>query len=148
MPVTDDQVAALRAQLAGDLAEHKRLLAQLDRAKAASGYSALIAAAFFEAADRRFVENGKIADDAEVIQFVGSVRARTEAATEEIDPRIAERLIGVALGKGSLADVDNETVIRTQLYLLAALVADAQLNASDLDAFMAEVRSVAEEWTG
>ena len=39
MPVTDQQAAALRAQLAGDLAGHKRLLADLG-ARATAGVTA------------------------------------------------------------------------------------------------------------
>jgi hypothetical protein len=76
MPVTDHQVATLRALLAGDPGEHARLHAQLDRDADRAGYSALIAAACFEAADRRFAASHTRADIAE---FVASARATTRA---------------------------------------------------------------------
>jgi hypothetical protein len=41
MTATDDRVAALRAQLAGDYDEHRRLLAGLDARGAMAGYAAL-----------------------------------------------------------------------------------------------------------
>jgi hypothetical protein len=147
MAVTEDQVAALRAQLAGNFDEHKRLLEQLDPVAAQTGYTALIAAAFFEAVDRRFAENGAAAGDADVIEFVGSLRSRADDAAEKIDPSIAERLIHHSLGRGSISDIDDKTVVRTQMLVLAGLIADAQLSDAELDEFMAEVRTVAEEWT-
>jgi hypothetical protein len=52
MAVTDLQVATLRAQLAGDLEEHKRLLAQFDENADGRPYATLTNAAFVEAADR------------------------------------------------------------------------------------------------
>lgn len=145
MAVTDDQVAALRLYLRGDLDEYQRLVERLDRDAAKTGYSALLAAAFFEAVDRRFAENH---DDAEVVEFVGAVRSRSERLAEQIDPKVAERMIWHSLGKGSIADLNDEAVIGTQFTLLAALVVDAQLNDSQLDAFLAESRTVADEWTG
>jgi hypothetical protein len=62
MAVTDRQVATLRAQLAGDLDEHKRLLAHFDEKSDALAYVTLTNAAFFEAVDRRF-NSGTTADD-------------------------------------------------------------------------------------
>lgn len=148
MPVTEDQVAALRAQLAGDIDEHEQLFAQLDPTAARTGYTALIAAAFFEAVDRRFAKGSTIADDADIVEFVGSVRARSEDAAKKIDTRAAERLILHSLGKGSIDDLDDATVIHTQMLLLAGLVADEQFDNAGLDRFMVEVRTVAEEWAG
>lgn len=137
MPVTDDQVATLRAYLEGDFESHKRLHGQLDPVAARTGYTALIAAAFFEAVDRRFAKNGA---DADVVEFVGSVRSRSERLANELDPGIAERLIRHSLGEGSISDVDDDTVVRTQIVLLAGLIADEQLDNAGLDEFMATAR--------
>jgi len=49
MTATDDQAAALRAQLAGDHEEHRRLLAGLNSRGALAGYTAVVTAAFIEA---------------------------------------------------------------------------------------------------
>jgi hypothetical protein len=110
MAVTADQVAALRAFLKGDFGEYERLVDQLDTDAARTGYSALLAAAFFEAVDRRFAANGSTAD---VVIYVANVRAKSERLAK-IDPRIAERLVLHSLGEGSIADLDNETVISNQ----------------------------------
>src|SRR5690606_17276503 len=93
MTVTDKQVAALHAQLAGRGEEHKRLFDELDADEVGHGYSALVAAAVFEAIERRFVKNGKVADDAEVIQFIAELRSKNADVAEKLDPVIAERLI-------------------------------------------------------
>lgn len=143
MAVTDEQVAALRSYLKGDLDQYRRLADALDRTAAQTGYSALLAAAFFEAVDRRFAENGTKAD---VVEFVGAVRARSERLADQIDPDVAERLILHSLGEGSIADIDDETVIGTQFTLLAALIVDANLGDSGLDEFLAEARALADEW--
>lgn len=148
MSVTDDQVAALRAQLAGDFDEHRRLLAQLDKGSASSGYTALIVTAFIEAVEDRFVKAGQVADDADIVEFVGSLRARSETIAREVDPRTAERLILYALGKGSVAGIPKEERIRAQMYILAILVAEANFNEAQLDAFIGKVRTGAEELTG
>ncbi|RFS82487.1 hypothetical protein D0T12_27200 [Actinomadura spongiicola] len=148
MAVTDEQVAALHAQLAGRAEEHKRLLQQLDRAKANEGYSALVAAAFFEAAERRFIRAGEVADKAEVIDFVGSIRARAEENVDLIDPEIAERMILHVIGQTSNEEVrsfDAEVAFKHQIILMAALVGEAQFSDEELDAFIVKVRADAED---
>ena len=145
MPVTDDQVAALRAYLAGDLDLHKQLYGRLDRAAARIGYTALVAAAFFEAADRRFARNGTAAD---VIEFVGDVRGRSERLAGEIDPSAAERMIRAVLTDEDISDMDDEVKGRLYIVLLAALIFDEQLDDAGLDAFLVEARKLADQWTG
>jgi hypothetical protein len=58
MPVSDKQAATLRAQLAGDLEQHKRLLDELDNHDDGRAYVTLTNAAFFEAVGRRFGASG------------------------------------------------------------------------------------------
>jgi len=145
MPVTDDQVAVLRALLADDQDLYKALYAQLDRDRDNAGYIAMITAAFAEAAERRFGKNYQLAD---VIEFVADARARSERAAQELDPLIAERVIEVALGQGSVADVSKTTIASTQLLLLAALVADEHFNDACLDAFLADARKLADQIMG
>jgi hypothetical protein len=144
MAIGDDQVATLRAHLAGEFEEYERRWEQLDKEAARTEYTALVAAAFFEAVDRRFAKDGTVAD---VIDFVGDVRSRSEELSDAIDPRIAERLIRHALGDGSIGDIGDETMGSTQMLLLVALIADEQLDDAGLDEFMTEVRAVADEWT-
>jgi len=143
MPVTDHQVATMRALLAGDFDEHGRLRVQLDRDGDRAGYSALIAAAFFEAADRRFAKgHGR----AEVTEFVAWARASSDGAAEQIDPGLAERMIRGVFESESIGDVSSQVVVETQLLLLAALISEARFGATELDAFMAESRELADRW--
>lgn len=148
MIVTDDQVATLRAQLAGDEAEHRRLLGQLDPEAANVGYVALVTAGFFEAARRRFLQDGKAADDTEIIDFVASVRERGEGLTKVIDPSVAETLIKIAIEKlppEARADISGEVSNGHQIVLLAGFTADAKFTSDELDEFMIAAREVAEE---
>lgn len=143
MPVTEDQVAALRAQLSGDFDEYRRLLGQLDREAAATGYTALIAAAFFKAAYRRF---GKNPSPEQVVAFVGDLRSRSDELAD-IDPVAAERIIRSALGDGEVSDIDSKTRVAVESVVLARLVADERFDSAELDKFMSEARKLADYWT-
>jgi hypothetical protein len=143
MAVTDQQVATLRAQLAGHADEHKQLLRQLDWSTEGPAYTALIDAGFFEAVDRRFSAG---TTDADVIEYVGDVRSRFDEAAEAIDPQTGERLILKALGRGSAADLDPKTAFWARHFLLAALIADEQLDDAGLDEFLGEARKIADQW--
>jgi hypothetical protein len=145
MPVTDAQVAALRALLSDDMDRYKLLSGQLDRAQARSGYTALITGAFCEAVERRFGENVQAA---EVITFVGQVRASSERVARDLDPDIAERVIRVVYGDGSVRDLDDAVVIGAQILLLGGLIADEQLDEAELDAFLAAARKLADQIMG
>jgi hypothetical protein len=140
MAVTEQDVAALRAQLAGDFAGHKRLLGQLEETEGFAGYMALVAAGFFEAVDRRF---GAGTTPADVIEFVGDIRSRFDGADHEIDPRAAERLILRVLGQGSVTDLDGASIRRLQRLLLPLLVADEQLDGAGLEEFLTRARKLA-----
>jgi len=140
VPVTDDQLAALRAQLAGNYEEHKRLIGKLNAENALDGYIALVTAAFIEAVDRRFGPGA--ADEVAVIEFIGDVRSRFERADEEIDPLAAERIILKARGKGSITDLSGATIRHIERLLLAILVDDEGFNGGELDRFLAEARQL------
>jgi len=142
MPVTDQQVAALRAQLAGNLAEHKRLLAGLDGKADGRGYSALLTAAFYNAVDSRFTRDSTLD---EVTEFVADVRARSERIRDALDPRVAERVLISAFTNEDLSDLDAEELTRTKMFLLAGIIGDHHLDDAGLDEFMAKARAFADE---
>jgi hypothetical protein len=144
MPVTDDQTSTLRALLAGDFEEHKRLRERLDRDGARAGYLALLEAACFEAIDRRFAQQGSATAD--VIEFVGSARARSDEIEDQLDPHAAERLIRAVLGDGSIDEMDDKTRFGTEIVLLGVLIADEHLDNAGLNDFLAEARKLANEW--
>jgi hypothetical protein len=140
MPVTDEHVAALRAQLAGNHEEHKQLLRDLDAAAGMHDYMSLVAAAFLEAADRRFAT----ADlPSAVIEWVSEVRSRSGAAADAIDPATAERVILKALGRGEISDISGGDIRHAMRVLLPILIADEHLSDAGIDAFLAAARKQA-----
>ena len=145
MAVTNDQAATLRAYLSGNFEEHDRLHGQLDPVAARTGYSALISAGFVLAVERRFAKNGT---DADVVKFVGNLRARSESLGKDIDPLVAERLIRAVYTDEQIEDLDSETRLTTQFLLLTALVVDEGLDSIALDKFISQARGLADEWIG
>jgi hypothetical protein len=142
MPVTDDQVAVLRALLVDDMDSYRQLFGQLDRAEAKRGYPALVTAAFGEAVERRFGQHYQPAD---IVSFVADVRARSDRLARELDPDVSERVINAVLGHGSARDLDREAVTRAKLVLLGGLVADARLDDAGLDDLLAAARKLADQ---
>ncbi|MFG2249410.1 hypothetical protein [Spirillospora sp. NPDC048823] len=148
MIVTDDQVAALRAQLKGDSEKHRRLLNQLDPEAANVGYVSLVGGAFFEAARRRFLKDGIPADDAEIIDFVTSVRMWIDDQGDKLDPNASEIMIKIAIEKlppEARSGISGDDGFRLQSFLLAGLISDAGLSPAELESFLATARSNAEE---
>lgn len=142
MPVTDQQVATLHAQLAGNLAEYERLLASLDNKADSRGYSALLTAAFHNAVDLRFTRDSPLD---EVTEFVAEVRARSERLRDALDPRIAERVIVAAVGGDYVRDLDPAESNKMKMVLLAALIANMHLDDAGLEEFIVKTRAFADE---
>jgi hypothetical protein len=140
MKVNDKQVAALRALVIGDMAENRRLLAQFDRAVDGAGYSALVNAAFFEAVDRRFKEGSP----ADVVEYVADVRSRSDDVSDKVDPNVAEQLIRKVITGQSTDDINSRASATTKVFLLAALMADANFGIAEADQFLAAVRKIAD----
>lgn len=90
MAVTDEQAATLRAYLAGDFETHARLRDQLDREAAATGYSALISAAFCVAVLQRFAKDHSAHLMAVSDGQVAALRRSLSAASDQ-DAADAER---------------------------------------------------------
>jgi hypothetical protein len=141
MTVTDEQVAALRAQLADDVEEHRRLLAQLDLDSGGREYLALIDAAFFEAAERRF---GNESTTADVIEYVADVRSRSQRIAEAVDARLAEQLIRMVFSDSPAEQLDSKAALTAKQVLLGALIADEHLDDAGLDKVLADARRLAD----
>ncbi|TDC38732.1 hypothetical protein E1281_39030 [Actinomadura sp. KC345] len=144
MAVTDEQVAALRAQLQGRSDEHVRWLDHLEETGATDGYVALVTGAFFEAADRRFLEDDQVAEESEIVEFVAVTRAAHPNVADDLDPSVAERVLLHALGKGSVQGIDGGKVLATQLLLMGALISEADLNEAELETFLTKARGEAD----
>ncbi|MFF4241899.1 hypothetical protein ACFYYL_39050 [Actinomadura geliboluensis] len=143
--MTDEQVATLRAQLKGNLAEHRRLLSELDPEEAKVGYSALIAAAFIEAAERRFLRDDRPAKESEIIEFVAKARETDDEMPDIINPQLAESMILHLLGKGQIIDADENTKLGHQIILLATLVGEEEFTDAELETFLHSARSLADD---
>jgi hypothetical protein len=142
--ITDEHVAVLRAMLAGDFDESDRLTEQLDATGGwGEDYPLLIAAAFFEAVDRRFSKGYTRAD---IVRLVADARQRFDQSGKDIDPVAAERLILSVLTPESVEDLDDHTVVVTQTVLLGELITVKQLDGATLDEFMAVSRKIADRW--
>jgi hypothetical protein len=143
MAVTDAQVATLRAQLAGCLDEHLRLLEQIDTTADRRAYSALVVASFCEAVGRRFGQGGSAAD---VVDFVADVRATSDDAARRIDPRTAERLIRGVYTDEDVSEVSPDQKRELYVLLLPALIGDEQFDETELDGFLENSRRLADQW--
>lgn len=143
MPVTDQQVAALRALLSGHLAEAKRLATRLDPRSDGPGSRALIAAGFAEATHRIFASDG-----AGLAQFIAQVRTSAAHYAETIDAYTAHHLFHHRLQTGQRPGSpgldDDDTLPTVQLIMLAELVGQARFSRADLDEFIATARGHAD----
>ena len=142
MPVTDDEVAALRAYLQGNRALQEELYERITTSAAKTRYSTLLAAAFIEAVNRRFGGRDSAAD---VIEYVADVRARTPMLGEQIDPSAAEGLIRGILTDADVPDIDGRMRGRIFISFLIAMVSDAQYDDDQLEALLVEARKAADD---
>ena len=144
MTVTDDHVAALRAQLRGDSDEHVRFLNRIEETETTEAYVIFVTAAFFEAVDRRFFRDNKAADETEIIEFIAMIRGSNPDVANDLDPSISEPILLHALGKGSIQGIEGGRLFATRILLLAALVGKAEFSERELDAFLAKARTEAD----
>ena len=145
--VTDEYVAALRASLTGDgtYERHSDQLQARDGEHSGDVFSALAGMALFTAARRRFPDGYTNAD---VIQFVGQVRARFAGPPDDIDPLVAEGTLRGALGDAAAAEnLDQAAVAMAVPALLLVLLEQEGISGGvPLDSFLADVRPLAEVW--
>jgi hypothetical protein len=141
--VTDEYVEALRLFLTDDDA-FEQLSSQLEKRDGHDGgdvYAALVGAAFVAAARRRFGPSYRSRD---VIRLVAQARAALRDSSGDVDPRTAERMLAAVLGDNPTVDgLDEQARALTIPALLAVMVDQLALSDSDLDAFLAEARSLA-----
>lgn len=82
---------------------------------------------------------------APVIWFADA-RALSDQDSSQIDPRAAERMIRAVYTDKQIGDQDGAVKGRTQIILLAALIADEQLDEAGLDALLADAAKLAGQW--
>jgi hypothetical protein len=140
MPVNDKHCAALHAFLSGRTEEHERLVDAMDPADANKHYSLLITAALIEMAEKRFIRDGKYVPQNEIIEYVAFARGKSDDFAEDVDPRVAERVLLTVLDQGDLDGIDNDQVVQAQLYMLTSLVHDEQFSDEELASLVEAAR--------
>jgi hypothetical protein len=101
-----------------------------------------MATAFVAAAQRRFPPGWTVGD---VVLFVGHVRARHDAAHEDLTAASAEQmLLSILRGEPIGSEFDEVTKGYAQITLLTELVSD--LNEEELSTFLAQTREQADTW--
>jgi len=139
MPVTDVQMELLRAHIAGQ--EDAVGLAR-DHMKSPEGLGALVRAAFDVAARRRFYPSWT---SAQVIRFVGRVRALFAERPGLIDAPTAERELRRALGEQMPASGDIPASASAQLLMLDVLIAELNLDDLGIGGLLIHARELADQ---
>jgi hypothetical protein len=148
--VTAEYVAALRASMTGNEELFSRLTTEFQARdggeRSGNVYSALTGMALFIAARRRFPDGYTSAD---VVRFVGQVRARFADSANGIDPRVTERTLRGALGDATAVEnLDKAAMATAVTALLYALLEDEDISGDRLDALLSEARLLADIWLG
>jgi hypothetical protein len=138
--VSDTQAAALRASMMLNAHEARELRARLTEGGELGGFSELVYMAFVLAMRRRFAPTWT---RAEIVRYLGSIRT-TGSSGGDIDPLAAETLIRRALGDDVPLAGDTEQQAAAQAILLLCVIADLELNASDVDLLVSEARKLAD----
>jgi hypothetical protein len=126
----DSSIAILRALLTEDFDTYRHLNAELDRS-ANKVFTAVLGAAFTEAATRRFSEKPSIP---EIIEFVADTRAVYSRTGEIVAAEDAEHMIRAALGEDHLVDnMNGKAMGAAQTAMLFALVHEAGASAAQID---------------
>ena len=142
MTITSEHVATLRAYLVGNLEDFNSGMDRLKTTQDKVAFNTLLGAAFVHEMDQRFADSAAVP---QIIEFVGKVRAGLdEAKQDQLDPAKAERLIRYSLGPANVEDIDAKTLGGLQIVLLTASIRDRGLSPEEIDAFLAEVRQLAE----
>lgn len=138
MPITDQQVATLRALLSQDFAKHDHLVTELGNDSVHDGYYPLMIAAFGLAVQDRF----QAPDAPDPAEWLQGISAMVDTSSS-IDPVIARKLIDWILGNAR-----NEMPFTEQFpqltMLLGLLTHERGFDEAELDAFLQRARDYAD----
>lgn len=143
MPVTDHELATLRAQLIGqDEIARQEFSSQLAESGDLSGLGMLVYAAFVIAARRKFAPAWTRAD---VIGYVARVRALLSERPGLLDPVTAEDELRSALGDNVTAEHSTGARAAAWLILLLTFAASLDLDENAVQALLDEARGQADQ---
>jgi hypothetical protein len=136
----EKQASALRLMLMGERDAYFSAVRAFDTDETRD-FLVLLAAAFLELADRTFA--GADLPGA-VVEWVGALRAESEAAARNVDPVKAEQAILMALGLSEAEQVSAREVRDAQLLLLPILADGQHLGPDEIDKLLTAARVLAE----
>jgi hypothetical protein len=136
----EKQASALRLMLTAERDEYLSTVRAFDTGETRD-FLVLLAAAFLELADRTFA--GADLPGA-VVEWVGALRAESDAAARLVDPVRAEQAILLALGLSESEQLSAREVRDTQLLLLPILAEGQHLGPDEIDQLLAAARVLAE----
>jgi len=118
MTATDTIIDYFRAMITRDLARAQLIAAELDKIDRAE-YVQGVGAVFVSAVDTQFEEG---VDVREITKFVKNLRERFQDG-EDIDPRLAEAAIRMALGEeGLLTGADPNKILEVEMTIVYAMM--------------------------
>ncbi|MEU8182189.1 hypothetical protein AB0B85_16165 [Micromonospora sp. NPDC049044] len=129
----------IRTMVRGDHAANDAVEARLD-VEGWDGLPRFLAAVFFLAVDRRF---GETTGRAEVITFVGGLRAGLADGGPEIDAEAAETLIMSIIDPSIDYSISQEMIGRIQAATVQKILTEENLTDNELDAMLAEAVRIA-----
>jgi hypothetical protein len=140
MPVTGEQVTALRAFLAFD-PSYQQLVGELSGSERTRWFGELVYAAFVTAARRRFSPDVDLGASRPLRRAAADRPARLRPR-----PRSPRRRdpASPALGERVSSDYDDGTHALVMLFGLGELVCDEHFDQAGLDAFLADARALAD----
>ncbi|TCB95582.1 hypothetical protein E0H26_19155 [Micromonospora zingiberis] len=128
----------IRTMVRGDYAANDAVEAKLD-AEGWDGLPRYLAAVFFLAVDRRFGETGS---HAEIIAFVGELRAGLADGGPEINAEAAEQLISSIIDPSLDYSMSQEMIGRIQAATVQKILTEENLSDSELDSLLAEAANL------
>ncbi|TDC73242.1 hypothetical protein [Actinomadura sp. 7K507] len=112
----------------------------------AAGYMSLLLGAFNVAVGRRFSPTYTVG---EIVRFVADLRIKAEEDADLINTLVAEDMIRRAVGAPPLKDGgpdDLTAVLNAEVYILLALVAEADFDRAGLEQFIEDATAYTQEW--
>lgn len=144
MPVTESQMAAMRAYLEDDFERHKEIFNDLALILRQNEFPVLVSAAFNTALEKALSPS---ITEAQISTLVAQIREGYFKDPEALNPAIAEKLIRFWAGDDEALDgIDPVESVKTQYLLIRPLVHEAGIPDSGLDTYLNEVEALANDW--
>ena len=136
----EKQATALRFMLTGSRDEYLSSVRAFDTSESRD-FLRLLGTAFLELVDRTFADANL---PGAVVEWVGALRAESDAAERNVDPVIAEQAILLALGQSEAGQLSATQFRDAQLLLLPILADGQHFGTTEIDQLLDAARTLAE----